>query len=334
MKLAIVGCGGMGEAHVRDLAQLKKAGFDVEVKYLIDVDPARAENLKKKHNLTGAEVLTDYRKTLGKVDAAVIATPHAEHYSQVMDYVASGSHVLVEKPMVCNLRQALDVYEAWRRSGLVVEVAFQRHFEKPWVAARDLVSKGELGSIEMISMILGQAYTGVKGTWRAVKRISCGGELIDSGSHFLDIALWITGLRADEVFAYQDYRGFEIDINTALVAKLEGGALLLFTVAGDDPGWLEVEIFWGEKGRLIVQPPAVLIERRGKGGEAVDLTPYPSSRPIFNFVKSVLGMEENGSPPICGVRMQEVADAAYCSVELGRPVKVAKLYEEIGARRP
>jgi predicted dehydrogenase len=334
MKVAVVGCGGMGNAHLRDLLQLKSQGFDVDVRYLVDVDASKAGALRAKYGLKEAEVLTDYRKALGKVDAAVVATPHAEHYQQIMDFVASGAHVLVEKPMVCNLRQALDVYEAWRRSGLVVEVAFQRHFEKPWVAARDLVSKGAIGRIEMVSMILGQAYTGVKGTWRAVRKISCGGELIDSGSHFMDAALWITGLRAEEAFAYMDYRGFEIDINTALVAKLEGGALLLFTVAGDDPGWLEVEMFWGEGGRLIVQPPAVLLQRKGGGGEAVNLEPYPQSRPVFNFVKAIEKLEENGSPPLCGLRVQELADAAYRSVELGRPVKVAELYEELGAARP
>ncbi len=334
MKVAIVGCGGMGSAHVRDLLQLREQGFNVEIRYLVDVDATRAEALRAKHALKGAEVLTDYHRALGKVDAAVIATPHAEHYQQIMDFVATGAHVLVEKPMVCNLRQALDVYEAWRKSGLVVEVAYQRHFEKPWIAARDLVSKGVLGKIEMISMILGQAYTGVKGTWRAIKKISCGGELIDSGSHFMDVALWITGLRVEEAFAYMDYRGFEIDINTALVAKLEGGPLLLFTVAGDDPSWLEVEIFWGEEGRLIVQPPAVLLQRRKGEGEAVNLEPYRQSRPAFNFVKAIEKLEDNGSPPVCGLRVQELADAAYRSVELGRPVKVAELYEELGASRP
>lgn len=329
-----MGCGGMGNVHLRDLLQMESQGFDVDVRYLVDIDASRAEALRAKYGLREVEVLTDYRRALGKVDAAVIATPHAEHYQQIMDFVASGAHVLVEKPMVCNLRQALDVYEAWRKSGLVVEVAFQRHFEKPWIAARDLISKGVLGKIEMVSMILGQAYTGVKGTWRAIRKISCGGELIDSGSHFMDVALWITGLRAEEAFAYMDSRGFEIDINTALVAKLEGGPLLLFTVAGDDPGWLEVEIFWGEEGRLIVQPPAVLLQRRKGEGEAVNLEPYPQSRPAFNFVRAIEKLEDNGSPPVCGLRVQELADAAYRSVELGRPVKVAELYEEMGARRP
>jgi len=141
-------------------------------------------------------------------------------------------------------------------------------------------------------------------------------------------------LRVEEAFAYMDYRGFEIDINTALVAKLEGGPLLLFTVAGDDPSWLEVEIFWGEEGRLIVQPPAVLLQRRKGEGEAVNLEPYRQSRPAFNFVKAIEKLEDNGSPPVCGLRVQELADAAYRSVELGRPVKVAELYEELGASRP
>lgn len=335
MKVAVIGCGGMGEAHLRDLLNFREKNPDVEIKYLVDVSKGRLAQLKAKYGLSEAVLLTDYREVLGKVDAAIVATPHAEHYQQVMELIASGVHVLVEKPMVCNLRQALDVYEAWRKSGLVVEIGYQRHFERPFMAAKDIVSKGGLGKLQMISMILGQDYLRrVKGTWRTVKKVSCGGELIDSGSHFMDVALWVSGLAAEEAFAYVDTRGTEVDINAALVAKLEGGVLLLFTVAGDDPGWLEVEMFWGEEGRLIVQPPAVLMQRRGGEGEAVKLDGYTPSRPVYNFLRAIEGEEENRVPPTCGLRVQELSDAAYRSVELGRPVKVAELYEELGARRP
>lgn len=325
----------MGEAHLRDLIKFREKNPDLEIKYLVDVNRERTAQLKAKYGLNEAALLTDYRKVLGKVDAAIVATPHAEHYQQVMELIASGVNVLVEKPMVCSLRQAIDVYEAWKRSGLVVEVGYQRHFEPPFMAAKDVVSKGRLGKLQMISMILGQNYLRwVKGSWRVVKNISCGGELIDSGSHFMDAALWVSGLAADEAFAYVDTRGTEVDINAALVAKLEGGALLLFTVAGDDPGWLEVEIFWGEEGRLIVQPPAVLMQRREGEGESVKLDSYTASRPAYNFLKAIKGEEENMVPPIYGLRVQELSDAAYRSVEFKRPVKVAELYEELGARRP
>lgn len=325
----------MGEAHLRDLIKFREKNPDLEIKYLVDVNRERTAQLKAKYCLNEAILLTDYRKVLGKVDAAIVATPHAEHYQQVMELIASGVNVLVEKPMVCSLRQAIDIYEAWKKSGLVVEVGYQRHFEPPFMAAKDVVSKGGLGKLQMISMILGQNYLRwVRGSWRVIKNISCGGELIDSGSHLIDVALWVSGLAADEAFAYMDTCGTEVDINAALVAKLEGGVLLLFTVAGDDPGWLEVEIFWGEEGRLTLQPPAVLMQRRKGEGEAVKLDGYTASRPAYNFLKAIIGEEENMVPPIYGLRVQELSDAAYRSVEFRRPVKVAELYEELGVQRP
>jgi len=336
MRVAIVGCGGMGRAHLADLLQMRKEGYDVEVPYLVDVSEDAARRLRSELRVEGAEVVTDYRKVLGRVDAAVIATPHAHHYRQVIDFLEGGAHVLVEKPMACSLREAVGIYEKWRETGLVVEVGYQRHFQPPFLAARDLVARGEIGRVRLVLAALGQNWLRmVRGTWRTRRELGCGGEFIDSGSHIVDVVLWVTGLRAEEVFARFDRYGEEVDINAAVVARLSGGALFQFTVAGDDPtGWLEAELFWGEGGRLALWPPRVLLCRWGEREREVDTRGYPSSKPVRNFVRAVLGLEENGAPPTCGLRVAELTEAAYRSEALGRPVEVAELYEEMGVPRP
>jgi len=325
VKIGIVGCGGIAGAHAPDLLKLVEEGYEIEVEFLIDTRADAAEAFKAKWGFSDAVVSTDYRDALGKVDAALILTPHALHYRQALDFLRSGAHVLVEKPMACRLEEAYSLVEEAESQGLVLEVGYQRHFEPLFRELRKQLLGGGLGNVNVVSMVLGQDwYRLSRGTWRQVKSLSCGGELIDSGSHFVDVALWATGKRPVEVFAYTNNYDCEVDIDSVVAARLDGGTLLSFTVAGNDPGWLEAEIFWCEKGRVMAIPPQLTVVR--SGGEAVTLKPEePGSRPVLNFVRSILGEEENEAPGKCGLYVAAFTEAAYVSAIEGRRVSIKEL---------
>ena len=150
--------------------QLAEHGYDVEVRFLVDTRIDAAVSFKKRWGFKEAEIVTDHREILGKVDAALIFTPHAFHYGQCLDFLNSEAHVLVEKPMVCRLEHAYHLVEESKSKGLVLEVGYQRHFEPPFIGLRETLLKEELGKVNIISMILGQDwYLGTKGTWRQVR---------------------------------------------------------------------------------------------------------------------------------------------------------------------
>jgi len=331
VKLAFIGCGGIANAHARDLARLIEAGYDLEISYLIDPRIEAAERLRDKWGFREARLSRDYRDALGKVDAALVLTPHALHYRQCRDLLRSGVHVMVEKPMVCRLEEAYSLLDEASSADLILEVAYQRHFNPVFMALRDVLSSGDLGDVRLVSMILGQAYLShVKGTWRLKPELSCGGELIDSGSHFIDAALWCAGKRPLEVFAYTSSYGEAVEIDVGLTARLEGGCIMVFTVAGNDPSFLEKYWFWCDKGRADLSPPRLTIGRREGRVLEPDLSRYRASRPLINFVKSVLGEEDNGSPGVCGLYTVAVVEAAYRSAREGRAISVRELCEEKG----
>ncbi len=331
MKVALVGCGGAGHAHANDLKKLIESGADVEVACLVDVVREKALSVKRDLGFSSAEVLDDYRRAISLVDAAVICTPHTLHYQQVMDFLRAGKHVLVEKPMACKLGEAYRMMVEAERRDVVLEVAYQRHFMPKYVAAREFVRGGGLGEVKLISLLLAQNwYKIAKGTWRGTLKLGGGGELIDSGSHILDIAFWVSGLKPLEAFAYLDPYDIEVDVNACLSAKLTRGALLSFAVAGDSPAWAEAEMFWGERGRLVIGEEAPVFTPRGGEPRPVDTSGFKPSRPVFNFVDAVAGRDENKSPALCGLYVAALSEAAYESTKRGRPVSVKELCERSG----
>jgi len=331
VRISVIGCGNVAHAHVKDLLTLRARGYEIEIPFLVDVNREKALKLKEKWNLEEAEVVEDYRLILDRTDAVIICTPHTLHYEQILNSLKRDVSVFVEKPMVCRLEHAYTVVEEAEKRGLVLEIGFQRHFIPCFMAARDFIRGGGIGNIRIISMILGQKwYRNFRGTWRHTLALGGGGELLDSGSHFLDVALWTTGLKPVRVFALIDRYDTEVDINTGLVAELSNGTILNFTVAGDDPSWYELEIFWGDEGRLTLKPPEVMVLKRDCEKYELDTSKYSSSRPVFNFVDVLLGKDVNRCPPIYGLYVIAIVEAAYRSYELNRPVNIKEICEEKG----
>jgi len=117
VRLAIIGPGGMGSAHVRSFIHLANKKIDnVEITALCDVATPRLDDaLKwvKEHQGTDAERYTDYRKLLESkdVDAVLIATPEHWHARQSMDALDAGKDVYVEKPLTLRIGEALRLYK-------------------------------------------------------------------------------------------------------------------------------------------------------------------------------------------------------------------------------
>ena len=94
IKLGMIGCGGMGGAHMRRFHTLSDR---VALAAAVDVVPERAEAVAQQ--FPGACVATDYREILDSVDAVLLALPHHLHASVGQACLNAGVHVLLEKPM-------------------------------------------------------------------------------------------------------------------------------------------------------------------------------------------------------------------------------------------
>lgn len=326
VRILLLGAGGMGRYHLKQLTK------QPEVEIAGIVDPAGASiatAFERFPDLAGTPVFGDYRDALQQVkaDAAVIVTPHSEHFAQGMACIEAGLHVLMEKPFVSGSDNAARLIEAARENGRHLAVSYQRHLEGPFVYLRDLVRSGELGTIRFVSAYQAQSWLALTGgTWRQDPNLACGGQLNDSGSHLLDIVLWLSGLDPTEIHATIENRGIAVDVDSVVNIRFDGGAIASFNIVGSASiSWCEDVSVHGTLGTALYRNGAIAVARAGE----TKVTPVPAeelpedSTPDKNFVDLLLGrVPEAAAPPACGLLITRVTEAAMQSAETGQWVRL------------
>jgi predicted dehydrogenase len=190
---------------------------------------------------------------------------------------------------------------------------------------RNLIQNGDLGRINYICAYQAQRWLiGAAGTWRQNLALSCGGQLNDSGSHLLDVVLWVTGLEPESVSAFIDNRGTQVDIDSAVTVRFREGAIGTFNVIGSASiNWHEDVSIHGEKGSILFRNNKILVAKEGQ----TELVEVPvnelpaSSDPDRDFVDLVLGrVNEAAAPSSTGLRIAKLTEAAWESAANGSRV--------------
>lgn len=187
MRVAIVGCGLIGQKRAKALAGAQLA-------VCCDLKLALAERLAAGN--PGARATADWQEVVraADVDIVIVATVHKELAVVAAGAAAAGKHVLVEKPGARRAAELDAVLEAAARSGARVRVGFNHRYHPAPQKAREIVDSGVLGPLLFVRGRYGHGgRPGYDKEWRAVKDISGGGEAIDQGMHLIDLARWFLG---------------------------------------------------------------------------------------------------------------------------------------------
>ncbi len=324
IRVGFIGCGGNARGHGRQIA----AQPDAEIVALVDVNEKAIEAFRDATALSkDVPTFTDHREMLKvvKPDAVEISTPHTLHFEQIMDSLDAGCHVLTEKPMVCTVEHAEKVIAKAEETGKHLMIGYQRHFQPAYMYCREVVQDGELGKALFISAWQCQNwYRGQQGRWRLDPALSGGGQLNDSGSHLLDILLWILEASPREVSALMDYLDTQVDILTAMSIRFDTNALCNISVVGHAAGQMrESFTIWLEKGTLFVYDGKIYREEQGVERFEVSNEQLPQGgNKDRAFLDLILGKAENRVDALNGLRVIQLTEAAWESAETGRLVKV------------
>ena len=320
IRTAMIGCGRMARAHLRELLAHRAT---TQVVVVCEPSPAAYDDLAVQVRAAGLEpppnepdldkLLTAYA---GQLDAAFIVTPHAYHYSQTAACMEAGLDVLLEKPMVVNATEAAGLMEVRDRTGRLLVVAFPGSLSPRIRAAAKLLRSGELGRLMTINAMCWENWrTPNLGTWRQVPELAGGGFLFDTGAHMLNTVADLAGEDFVEVAGWLDNRDTPVDILGVAIAKLASGALVTFHACGEAAGRArsDVRVFcnqgniatgmWGEK---------LEVQRMGD----VDFSPVevPPSMGVWDqFMRVRRGDMPNPCPPEVGLRMARLWDAVAAS---------------------
>lgn len=148
LKVAIIGAGHLGRIHAR----LAKGNEHFEVVGIAEPVAAARTAVATELELPTFE---DYRSLIGKVDAAIIATPTISHYDVASTLLRGGVHVLVEKPLASSPDQADRLVQIAKRHNLVLQVGHVERFNPSWTAVQ-----AHLGSPKYIDCVRAGTYSG------------------------------------------------------------------------------------------------------------------------------------------------------------------------------
>lgn len=340
VRVGVIGLGiGMGHAtRYRECPQ-------AELVAICDRDTAWLEHAQQ--SLHAPHAFTDYRDLLRSpdVDAVSICLPTVLHAQATIRALRAGKHVLCEKPMATNAKEAEAMAAAARTAGKVLMISQNQRFTPEAQYLKRRVEEGELGDIYfvrtgwrrpmgMFPSPVSRRATGIVDRNWFNQRAMGGGVLRDLGSHMLDLSLWLLGFPQVSEILSANYAMFTPDHAAAYGRRADAEDLAAGMIRFSNGASLQLEVSFGS----FVESEVVFLELYGaRGGAALrnGLRLFGGTNsaytitvpqrfdmrvetPQAHFIRVI----QEGSEPLVtaeqGVAVIRVLDALYASGILGQ----------------
>lgn len=347
VRIAVVGIGIMGQAHIKDIAALE----NTELAAVCDVNQEVADAFARKMQVPAYYRFNDLLER-EMFDAILISSPHYDHAPMSIAALQRGIHVLVEKPIAVHVKaahQMIHAYEQAKRANpnIVFAAVFMQRTYTYWKKIKSLIDAGELGHLVRTTWLItdwfrNQSYYN-HGGWRATWKGEGGGVLLNQAPHNLDLYQWFVGMpqRVTGFAALGKYHRIEVEDEVTAYFEHENGMIGHFiTSTAESPGTNRLEIV-GDRGKLVYENNILTlfrnqrsmfeqIEQAAGGFDKVDFVqervPFePQSGPghrdiIENFANAILYGESLIAPAPQGINSVMLANAILTSSSEGRTV--------------
>ena len=326
LRFALVGCGAISELYYCPALDEVSKHVPIEMVALCDPSQDRINALLKFFPIARAvSNVGDLIAT--SPELAIVASPSRFHANQVNELLASGVHVLCEKPMASSVLEAESMIMAARKANRILAIGLFRRFFPALQTVKSLVSEGSLGPVKHFHFEEGGVFN-----WPAAtasffqKESSQGGVLQDLGVHILDLICWWFGEPIS--LYYQDDMMGNLESNCRLSLAFASGLTGDVRMSRDTPCSNSYRIMF-ERGQIIWKVG---------DGNHLDLTlngiPYdfsaelkldrqPAStycqsfvKQLLNFINASRGLELPGVSGEEGIRSLKLIDYCYSNRHL------------------
>ncbi|HID27691.1 MAG TPA: Gfo/Idh/MocA family oxidoreductase [Methanosarcinales archaeon] len=270
------------------------------------------------------------------LDAIYVGTEASEHKEVVQQAAEHGIHVLCDKPIALNLKDADEIIEVARKNNIKLMVPFNPRFQLPMIKAKEMIDNGEIGDLQYIYAVkFGKNPQNIKDfdtSWFFdTKKSGCGG-FGDIGIHAIDALRWLIGDEADKVYADIRYNEEGIDEMGIATIEFRNGVITSlisgWTFPFGSAPWLDVKFeILGKNGALVIDKP--LYEPvwdfqifTSEKAEHQDLGRRDVPANVDEFINCIM---EDREPAITGEDAKaalEIVLAAYESAKTGMEVKL------------
>lgn len=227
--ILIIGCGSIGERHLRTFLKTGRCRA-----IACDTRPAILADMAAKYQVPTA---TDWRTALADpaVTAVVVATPAPHHVAIATTVLQSGRHCLIEKPLSLNLDGMDKLQAAHAASGRICKVAYVHHSRPEVRAARAFLHSGKFGRVLSATLVSGQDFPFFRPAYREIyyaHHEQGGGAIQDGLTHMVNLIEWILGPTTSLVCdaAHQLLEGVEVEDTVSIVSRNQAGAIVTYSL--------------------------------------------------------------------------------------------------------
>ena len=203
---AIVGYGNRGQVYADYSLDCPE---ELGIAAIIDPNPFKLSEAKKRYNLTDEQLFTSYEEFEAKnvaCDFVVNATMDQNHYETAMQILAGKHDMLMEKPIVPNAKELMDIKNLADKNGCKVFVCHVLRYTPYYRTIKKLILDGTIGDIMTMEMnehvcIPHYLTSYTRGKWNSEEK--CGsGFILAKCCHDLDLMCWLNNAtEPDKIFS-------------------------------------------------------------------------------------------------------------------------------------
>jgi len=218
LQIAVVGS-GIGAQHLQGYQEFSDL-FDVRI--LCDIDQERAASVSEKFGISEIGTRFDAVCRRPDIDVIDICTPPHLHFEQIKQALASGKHVICEKPLVGSLAALDSLSRLAKASGRKLLPIFQYRFGHGLQKLKYLVDRKLAGDpfVFNVDVAWWRSSAYYDSPWRGKRATEFGGALLSHAIHAVDMVLYILG-PAKTVFGYARTRVNQIEVEDCVALALE-----------------------------------------------------------------------------------------------------------------
>ena len=325
INLGIIGFGGIAKSYIHMDDILNNP--ELRIKAAADINPD--DSIAKQKGIP--DYYTDYKELLKdpEIDAVLIATPHDLHAVQAIDAFNAGKHVLIEKPIARNLKEAKAIIDAAEKSGKVGMIGFCQRFAPVHAEMKKIIKEKQLGNPLSVRIDHYQNFNPAPNSWwRNAERVG-GGAVIGSGVHRIDLLRWMFG-EIKKVYAVATYVPERTSGEACVhsVIEFESGLKGNFSI-----NWASFKYLYSESVTVSCENGMIYdkndylaykISRRGvDNGILKDAEAEICPTMYEHFVDCIKNNKTPDASLEEGYKTLQVIRAIYKSIELGEPVLVS-----------
>jgi len=250
MKALVIGCGSIGERHIKNL-------IDMGIKDIIayDIIEEKTKEIKQKYGIETHKELDDALKE--KPDAVLVCTPTNIHIPTALKAIDNNCHVFIEKPISHNLDGIDELIKKAEEKNLAIMTGYNLRFHPGLKLVKNLLDKGKIGRPLTARVEYGQYMP----DWRpeqdyrkvySAKRDMGGGIVLDA-SHEIDYIRWLFGDVKNILAFVNKLSKLDIDVEDTAdaIIRTENGSIIALHLDALNRIYTRFCKIVGEKGTII-----------------------------------------------------------------------------------